>query len=75
MDKQQKLKKEYREHCQCCGRFLGININNVDFNLFGFIMSFMNLFSFAILVLYFPLTFFSFVFEINIFNEKKFINF
>ncbi|QKX95173.1 hypothetical protein [Candidatus Phytoplasma asteris] len=36
MDKKQKLKKEFYEHCQCCGSDLGMNINDIDLNLLTF---------------------------------------
>ncbi|WP_024563294.1 hypothetical protein [Candidatus Phytoplasma tritici] len=64
MDKQQKIKKEFYEHCQCCGSDLGMNINDVDLDLFGVIMVLMILISFGIFVLFGFLSLFSF-FQIN----------
>ncbi|GLH60501.1 hypothetical protein HGD80_02110 [Paulownia witches'-broom phytoplasma] len=64
MDKKQKIKKEFYEHCQCCGTDLGININDVYLNLFGVIMALMILISFGIFVLFGFLSLFSF-FQIN----------
>ncbi|WP_341833464.1 hypothetical protein M33023_03560 [Candidatus Phytoplasma asteris] len=64
MDKKQKIKKEFYEHCQCCGSDLGMNINDIDLNLFGVIMALMILISFGIFVLFGFLSLFSF-FQIN----------
>ncbi|WP_341833771.1 hypothetical protein M33023_03200 [Candidatus Phytoplasma asteris] len=64
MDKKQKIKKEFYEHCQCCGSDLGMNINDVYLNLFGVIMALMILISFGIFVLFGFLSLFSF-FQIN----------
>ncbi|QKX95175.1 MAG: hypothetical protein RP166_2510 [Rapeseed phyllody phytoplasma] len=64
MDKKQKIKKEFYEHCQCCGSDLGMNINDIDLNLFGVIMALMILISFGFFVLFGVLSLFSF-FQIN----------
>ncbi|MFT2804588.1 hypothetical protein, partial [Candidatus Phytoplasma asteris] len=63
-DKKQKIKKEFHEHCQCCGSYLGMNIDDVYLNLFGVIMALMILISFGIFVLFGFLSLFSF-FQIN----------
>ncbi|MFT2804674.1 hypothetical protein [Candidatus Phytoplasma asteris] len=77
MDKQQKLKKKFYEHCQCCGSDLGININAACLNLFGFIMSFISFISCGILLLYSSLIFLIFLlryfFTVIIFNEEFFL--
>ncbi|MBT1576987.1 hypothetical protein KEC49_02390 ['Elaeagnus angustifolia' witches'-broom phytoplasma] len=64
MDKKQKIKKEFYEHCQCCGSDLGMNINDIDLNLFGVIMALMILISFGFFVLFGILNLFS-LFQIN----------
>ncbi|MFT2804582.1 hypothetical protein [Candidatus Phytoplasma asteris] len=64
MDKKQKIKKEFHEHCQCCGSYLGMNIDDVYLNLFGVIMALMILISFGFFVLFGFLGLFSF-FQIN----------
>ncbi|BAD04616.1 hypothetical protein PAM_531 [Onion yellows phytoplasma OY-M] len=74
MDKQQKLKKEFYEHCQFCGSDLGININAACLNLFGFIMSFISFISCGILLLYSSLIFLlRYFFTVIIFNEEFFL--
>ncbi|BAD04436.1 hypothetical protein PAM_417 [Onion yellows phytoplasma OY-M] len=64
MDKKQKIKKEFYEHCQCCGSDLGMNINDIDLNLFGVIMGLMIFFSLGFFVLFGFLSLFS-SFQIN----------
>ncbi|QYC30699.1 hypothetical protein HGD80_02435 [Paulownia witches'-broom phytoplasma] len=64
MDKKQKIKKEFYEHCQCCGTNLGMNISDLDFTLFGVIINSMILISFGFFVLFGFLSLFSF-FQIN----------
>ncbi|GLH60787.1 hypothetical protein [Paulownia witches'-broom phytoplasma] len=65
MDKKQKIKKEFYEHCQCFGTDLGISVDYADFTLFGVIMALMILISFVgIFVLFGFSSLFSF-FQIN----------
>ncbi|TKA87943.1 MAG: hypothetical protein QS2022_5010 [Candidatus Phytoplasma asteris] len=64
MDKKQKIKKEFYEHCQCCGSDLGMNINDIDLNLFGVIMGLIIFFSLGFFVLFGFLSLFS-SFQIN----------
>ncbi|GFZ75554.1 hypothetical protein HPP_5120 [Hydrangea phyllody phytoplasma] len=74
MDKKQKIKKEFHEHCQCCGSYLGININDVYLNLFGFIMFSIIFFSCGILLLYSSLiVLLGYFFNVIIFNEEFFL--
>ncbi|GLH60966.1 hypothetical protein HGD80_03955 [Paulownia witches'-broom phytoplasma] len=47
MDKKQKIKKEFNEHCQCCKTDSRISVNYSNVALFGLIMALMILISFV----------------------------